>query len=82
MLVVPPHPYAGSFGILLVTSTFGARRDPARRQRLAAGRDLPVGTLVNVTPENRRDQTRVLNGGPAQAGTAIAGVVQLVDRRR
>ena len=38
-------------------------------------------TLVNVTPEDRRDQMRAfLKGGPTQVGTAIAGVVQLIGR--
>jgi HEAT repeat protein len=38
-------------------------------------------TLVNVVPEARRDQTRAfINGGPTQAGTAIAGLVALVGQ--
>jgi HEAT repeat protein len=83
MLVVLPILYAGSFGILLVTSTFGAL--VAIRLGVNVwlqGVTSPSWeTLVNVTPENRRDQTRAfLNGGPAQAGTAIAGVVQLVGQ--
>jgi HEAT repeat protein len=39
-------------------------------------------TLTNVAPEERRDQVRAfLNGGPAQVGTAIAGVIALVGER-
>ena len=39
-------------------------------------------TLVNVVPETRRDQVRAfLNGGPTQAGTAIAGIVALVGQQ-
>ncbi len=82
-LVVLPILYAGSFGLLVVTSTFGT----LVATRLAVnvwlqGVTSPSWeTLVNVTPEDRRDQTRAfLNGGPAQAGTAIAGVVQLVGQ--
>jgi len=38
-------------------------------------------TLTNVIPDARRDQVRTfLNGGPAQAGTVIAGVIALVGQ--
>jgi Cyclic nucleotide-binding domain/HEAT repeats len=83
MVLVLPLLYAGAFGVLLAISTF---------QTLVAvrfavnvwleGVSNPAWeTLVNVTPEDRRDQTRAfLKGGPTQVGTAIAGVVQLVGR--
>jgi HEAT repeat protein len=38
--------------------------------------------MINVTPPERRDQARAfLNGVPAQAGTALAGVVLIVGQR-
>lgn len=82
-LMVLPVLYAGSFGVLVVTSTFGTL--VATRLGVNVwlqGVTSPAWeTLVNVAPEDRRDQTRAfLNGGPAQAGTAIAGVVQLVGQ--
>jgi ATP/ADP translocase len=84
MLLVLPILYAGAFGILLVTSTFATL--VAIRFGVTAWlqgvSSTGWETLVNVVPEHRRDQTRAfLNGGPAQVGTAIAGVVQLWARR-
>jgi AAA family ATP:ADP antiporter len=36
-------------------------------------------SVINVVPPARRDQTRAfLNGGPAQAGTIIAGLIELI----
>ncbi|HET7235949.1 MAG TPA: Npt1/Npt2 family nucleotide transporter [Actinomycetota bacterium] len=83
MLLVLPILYAGAFGILLVTSTFATL--VALRFGVTAWlqgvSSTGWETLVNVVPEHRRDQTRAfLNGGPAQVGTAIAGVVQLVGQ--
>lgn len=83
MVVVLPCLYAGAFGILLVTSTFATLL--AIRFGVNVWMQGVTGpaweTLINVTPENRRDQTRAfLNGGPAQVGTAIAGVVQLAGQ--
>jgi len=80
-VLVLPVLYVGSFGILLVTSTFAT---------LVAVRGVtgvwlqgvasPAWeTLTNVVPSDRRDQVRTfLNGGPSQAGTAIAGLIALV----
>jgi hypothetical protein len=80
-MLVLPLLYVGSFGILLVTSTFavlvGVR---AVTGIWLQGVASPAWeTLTNVVPSDRRDQVRTfLNGGPSQAGTAIAGVIALV----
>jgi Cyclic nucleotide-binding domain/HEAT repeats len=83
MVVVLPLLYTASFGILLVTAGFAV----IVALRIGTGIWLqgvasPAWeTLVNVVPDERRDQTRAfLNGGPAQVGTAIAGVIALVGR--
>jgi AAA family ATP:ADP antiporter len=83
MVLVLPFLYAGAFGVLLVISTF----EVLVAIRFAVnvwlqGVSHPAWeTLVNVTPEHRRDQTRAfLNGGPTQLGTVIAGVVQRIGR--
>ena len=83
MVLVLPVLYAGAFGILLLGSGFVT----LVALRFAVGAWLQGvaspgwETLVNVVPENRRDQTRAfLNGGPTQVGTVIAGVVALVGR--
>ncbi len=81
MVLVLPALYAGSFGVLLGTSTFGVL--VALRFGVNVwlqGVSSPAWeTLVNVVPESRRDQTRAfLNGGPSQVGTAVAGIIQLV----
>jgi len=83
MVLVLPLLYTGSFGTLLVESglvTIVALRilTGVWLQGVAS----PAWeTLVNVVPDDRRDQTRAfLNGGPAQVGTAIAGVVALVGQ--
>ena len=84
MIVVLPILYAGSFGILLATSSLTTL--VAARLAVSVwmqGVASPAWeTMVNVVPEDRRDQTRAfLNGGPTQVGTAIAGLVQLVGQR-
>jgi hypothetical protein len=83
MVIVLPMLYTGAFGILLLGSGFLT----LVAVRFAIGVWLQGvaspgwETLVNVVPETRRDQTRAfLNGGPAQIGTAIAGVVALVGQ--
>jgi hypothetical protein len=83
MVLVLPFLYAGAFGVLFAISTF----EVLVAVRFAAnvwleGVSNPAWeTLVNVTPEDRRDQMRAfLKGGPTQVGTAIAGVVQLIGR--
>jgi HEAT repeats len=83
MVLVLPFLYAGTFGVLLAISTFEVL--VAIRFTVNAwleGVSNPAWeTLVNVTPEHRRDQTRAfLKGGPMQLGTVIAGVLQLIGR--
>ena len=82
-VLVLPLLYAGSFAILMFGSAFAT----IVVLRVLTGVWLqgvasPAWeTLVNVVPEDRRDHTRAfLNGGPAQVGTAIAGVVALVGQ--
>ncbi len=84
MILVLPILYAGSFGALLVSTSFGTI--VAVRFGVSVwlqGVCSPAWeTLVNVVPESRRDQVRAfLNGGPTQVGTAIAGLVALVGQR-
>ncbi len=83
MVLLLPLLYLGSFTVLLVASGFIT----VVVLRVLTGVWLqgvasPAWeTLVNVVPDDRRDQTRAfLNGGPAQVGTAIAGVVALVGQ--
>jgi Cyclic nucleotide-binding domain/HEAT repeats len=83
IVVVLPALYVGAFAIVLAVSGFVA---------IVAVRFVSVlwlqgvaspgwETLINVVPESRRDQTRAfINGGPTQAGTAIAGLVALAGR--
>ena len=83
MMMVLPLLYVGSFGILLASSGFVTLVvlrfvDGVWLQGVAS----PAWeTLTNVIPDARRDQVRTfLNGGPAQAGTIIAGVIALVGQ--
>ena len=83
MVLVLPLLYTGAFGLLLIESGFVV----IVALRVGTGVWLqgvasPAWeTLVNVVPDDRRDQTRAfLNGGPSQVGTAIAGVVALVGQ--
>jgi HEAT repeat protein len=83
MVLVLPLLYLGSFAVLLVATGFVA----VVACRVLTGVWLqgvasPAWeTLVNVVPDERRDQTRAfLNGGPSQVGTAIAGLVALVGQ--
>ena len=83
MMMVLPLLYVGSFGILLASSGFVTLVvlrfvDGVWLQGVAS----PAWeTLTNVIPDARRDQVRTfLNGGPAQAGTVIAGVIALVGQ--
>jgi HEAT repeat protein len=84
MIVVLPLLYAAAFGAVLLQSAFVT----LVIVRFVTGVWLQGvaspgwETLVNVVPEARRDQVRAfLNGGPTQAGTAIAGVVALVGQQ-
>ena len=84
LIVVLPVLYAGSFGLLLATTTFAMVVSTRFVVSVwLQGVASPAWeTLVNVVPEGRRDQTRAfLNGGPTQVGTAIAGVLQLVGQQ-
>ena len=83
MMLVLPLLYVGSFGILLVSAGFVTLVvlrfvDGVWLQGVAS----PAWeTLTNVVPDARRDQVRTfLNGGPAQAGTVIAGIIALVGQ--
>lgn len=83
MILVLPVLYAGAFSILLLSS--GLLTLVAMRVGTGVwvqGVASPAWeTLINVVPDDRRDQTRAfLNGGPAQVGTAIAGMVALVGQ--
>ncbi len=83
MILVLPILYAGAFGILLASSTFAMLVAIRFGVNLwLQGVSSPAWeTLINVTPEQRRDQCRAfLNGGPAQVGTAIAGLLLLIGR--
>jgi CRP/FNR family transcriptional regulator, cyclic AMP receptor protein len=84
MMMVLPLMYLGTFGILLASSAFLTLvvlrfLDGVWLQGVAS----PAWeTLTNVVPDARRDQVRAfLNGGPAQAGTVIAGVIALVGQQ-
>jgi HEAT repeat protein len=84
MVVVLPVLYAGSFGVLLATSSFTALVAVRFGVNVwLQGVSSPAWeTLNNVVPETRRDQVRAfINGGPTQVGTAIAGVVTLVGQQ-
>ncbi|HEX9124106.1 MAG TPA: Npt1/Npt2 family nucleotide transporter [Actinomycetota bacterium] len=84
MVMVLPVLYVGTFGTLLVSSTFVTLVvvrfvDGVWLQGVASP---GWETLTNVVPETRRDQVRAfLNGGPSQAGTAIAGLIALVGNQ-
>jgi HEAT repeat protein len=80
-VLILPVLYVGAFGALLITSSFatlvGARAVTGIWLQGVASPGWE--TLTNVVPETRRDQVRAfLNGGPSQAGTAIAGLIALV----
>ena len=84
MMLVLPLLYLGTFGILIVSSGFVMLvvlrfLDGVWLQGVAS----PAWeTLTNVVPDARRDQVRAfLNGGPAQAGTVIAGVIAIVGQQ-
>ena len=84
MVLVLPILYAGGFGVLLVGSSFATLVGVRFGVTVwLQGVSSPAWeTLVNVVPETRRDQVRAfLNGGPTQAGTAIAGIVTLVGQQ-
>lgn len=83
MVIVLPFVYTTAFGLLLVASGFTI----LVALRFVSGVWLQGvaqpgwEALTNVVPDSRRDQTRAfLNGGPAQIGTMIAGVLALVGQ--
>ncbi len=83
MMLVLPLLYLGAFGILLVGAGFATIvvckvTTGVWLQGIASP---GWETLVNVVPDDHRDETRAfLNGGPSQVGTAIAGLVALVGQ--
>ena len=81
MLLVFPVIYLAGFGILIVNAAFATVVVFRFAQMLwmQSVANPAWEAVINVLPPTRRDQTRAfLNGAPAQAGTAIAGVIQLV----
>lgn len=83
MMLVLPLLYLGAFGILLVGAGFATIvvLKVSTGVWLQGVASPGWETLVNVVPDDRRDETRAfLNGGPAQVGTAIAGLVALVGQ--
>jgi HEAT repeat protein len=79
-VLVLPLLYVGSFGVLLVSAGFVTLVTARAVTGVWLQGVASPGweTLTNVVPDARRDQVRAfLNGGPAQAGTAIAGVIAL-----
>jgi HEAT repeat protein len=83
MVIVLPVLYATAFGILLIESGFvtlvAIRFVTGTWLQGVSGPGWEA--MVNVVPEGQRDQTRAfLNGGPAQVGVMIAGVLALVGQ--
>lgn len=84
LIVVLPVLYMGAFGILLGTSALAVLVAIRFTVNVWLQGVASPGweTLINVVPASRRDQTRAfMNGGPAQAGTAIAGLVQIFGQQ-
>lgn len=84
MVLVLPILYAGSFGMLLASSSLVTLMSVRFGVNLwLQGVCSPAWeTLTNVVPETRRDQVRAfLNGGPTQVGTLIAGILALVGQQ-
>jgi HEAT repeat protein len=81
MLLLFPVIYLLGFGVLAVHAVFATIVAFRFAQMLwmQAVANPAWEAVINVLPPTRRDQTRAfLNGAPAQTGTAIAGVIQLV----
>ena len=84
MLLLFPVLYLAGFGILVVHATFATIVAVRFVQMLwlQSVANPAWEAVVNVLPPTRRDQTRAfLNGAPAQAGTVIAGAIQVVGTR-
>ena len=81
MLLMFPILYFVGFSILIVHAAFATIVAVRFVQMLwlQAVANPAWEAVVNVLPPTRRDQTRAfLNGVPSQAGTVIAGAIQLV----
>ncbi len=81
MILVLPLIYLAGFGILIVTATFVTLVVFRFVQMvwISSVASPAWESVINVVPPARRDQTRAfLNGGPAQAGTIIAGLILLI----
>ena len=72
--------YVAGFALLIIDASFISLA-VVRFVQLVAMQGLANSaweTMINVTPPERRDQARAfINGLPAQAGTALAGVLLL-----
>jgi HEAT repeat protein len=77
--------YVAGFALLVFDSSFISLA-AVRFVQLIAMQGLANSaweTMINVTPPERRDQARAfINGLPAQAGTALAGVMLLAGEER
>ncbi len=84
MIVVLPLIYLVGFSILIVNAallTLVAIRF-VQMVWISSVAGPASESVVNVVPPTRRDQTRAfLNGGPAQIGTILAGLILLVGDR-
>jgi HEAT repeat protein len=83
MILVLPLLYLGAFAILLVGVGFATivALKVTTGVWLQGVASPGWETLVNVVPDDQRDETRAfLNGGPSQVGTGIAGLVALVGQ--
>jgi HEAT repeat protein len=81
MTLVLPFIYLVGFGILIVQASFLTLVAVRFVQLpwLQSVANPAWESVINVVPPARRDQTRAfLNGGPAQAGTIIAGLIELI----
>jgi HEAT repeat protein len=84
VILMLPILYGTAFGVLLASSAFATLVAVRAGVMVWLQGVASPGweTLINVTPETRRDQVRAfLSGGPSQTGTAIAGIVTLVGQR-
>ncbi len=83
MILVLPVIYLAGFGILIVDAAFVTLVAIRFVQMpwIQAVAAPAWESVINVVPPARRDQVRAfLNGGPAQAGTIIAGLILLIGR--
>jgi HEAT repeat protein len=81
MILALPLIYIAGFGVLVVQASFASLVLFRFIQTVWLQGVASSGweALVNVVPPGRRDQARTfLSGGPAQLGTVLAGLIQLV----